>query len=54
MSCTHLPKAAKPALAKQLSRLPCLVVSENAFDEFPGVSSIFLANLPLRCLDLFP
>ncbi len=27
MSCTPLPKAAKPVWAKQLTRLPCLVVS---------------------------
>ncbi len=26
MSCTPLPKAAKPVWAKQLTRLPCLVV----------------------------
>ncbi len=26
MGCTPLPKAAKPAWAKQLTRLPCLVV----------------------------
>ncbi len=26
MSCTLLPKAAKPVWAKQLTRLPCLVV----------------------------
>ncbi len=26
MSCTPLPKAAKPVWAKQLNRLPCLVV----------------------------
>ncbi len=26
MSCTPLPKAAKPVLAKQLTQLPCLVV----------------------------
>ncbi len=27
MSCTPLPKAAKPVWAKQLTRLPCLVVN---------------------------
>ncbi len=26
MSCTHFTKAAKPVWAKQLTRLPCLVV----------------------------
>ncbi len=29
MNCTALPKAAKPALAKQLARLPCLVEYVN-------------------------
>ncbi len=27
MSCTFLPKAAKPAQANQLTRLPCLMVN---------------------------
>ncbi len=39
MSCAPLPKTAKPAWAKQLTRLACLVVGikyyfANALDEF--------------------
>ncbi len=32
MSCTFLPKAAKPVWASQMTQLPCLVVEMSRFD----------------------
>ncbi len=54
MSCTPLPKAAKPVWAKQLTRLPCLVVyvkfqfvSKNTYLDFL-VGQIRLASSRLK------
>ncbi len=63
MSCTPLPKAAKPVWAKQLTRLPCLVVYVKfqfvfsrpfvkTADEWP--SPFFLLRLIAAPLYKFP
>ncbi len=49
MSCTPLPKAAKPVWAKQLTRLPCFVVYVNSQFVYLTIER----EVPLR-LSFFP
>ncbi len=44
MSCTPLPKAAKPVWAKQLTRLPCLVVYAKFQFVYIPVNSLNASN----------
>ncbi len=51
MSCTPLPKAAKPVWAKQLTRLPCLVGYAKfhfvyTSNLFPKKATVHIPNLP--------
>ncbi len=53
MSCTPLPKAAKPVWAKQLTRLPCLVVYVKFQFVYTTKSKSFLKFLSISMHQIF-